>query len=310
GRVADFMVPRYVEFRTALPMTETGRVQKAALRAEGVGAGWDRLAPEPGLPSYDRLPVIEELGIRHAWGVLDPNLGTIGLLTAAAVAAGAALVRTGELFNLDLPLDEPDPPLFGRDPYRHEIFATDRNHVDDRLDTLFPQGSSQWDGLRHVRAREHGFFGGLHAGGGDFEPGAGPLGIEHWARHGIAGRGVLVDVSRARAAAGRPIDPLASETIGPEDLQAALDAQGIELHPGDIVCIRTGWLTAYRALDAAGRKAIAARPPVSGLAGSEAMARWLWDAHPAALVLDNPTVEVAPGDRAVGSLHRRLLAGL
>jgi kynurenine formamidase len=241
---------------------------------------------------------------------MKPLARMVAQMKLKALAAGAALVRTGEVFNLDLPLDEPDPPLFGRDPYRHEIFATDRNHVDDRLDTLFPQGSSQWDGLRHVRAREHGFFGGLHAGGGDFEPGAGPLGIEHWARHGIAGRGVLVDVSRARAAAGRPLDPLASETIAPEDLEATLDAQGLGLRPGDIVCIRTGWLTAYRALDAAGREAIAARPPVSGLAGSEAMARWLWDAHPAALVLDNPTVEVAPGDRAVGSLHRRLLPGL
>jgi len=41
-RLGDFMRPRYVEFRDALPRTETGRVQKYLLRGEGVGAAWDR----------------------------------------------------------------------------------------------------------------------------------------------------------------------------------------------------------------------------------------------------------------------------
>jgi kynurenine formamidase len=144
----------------------------------------------------------------------------------------------------------------------------------------------------------------------EFDPGPGPLGMEHWARHGIVGRGVLVDVARYREQAGRPLDPMASEAIGTDDLQAALDAQGSDLRPGDIVCIRTGWIAAYRTLDRAEREAVAARPPVSGLSGSDDMARWLWNAHPAALAVDNPTVEVAPGDPAVGSLHRRLLPGL
>ncbi len=42
ARMADFMVPRYVEFRDSLPKTETGRVQKFDLRADGVGTAWDR----------------------------------------------------------------------------------------------------------------------------------------------------------------------------------------------------------------------------------------------------------------------------
>lgn len=41
-RMADFMVPRYVEFVERLPLTETGRVHKFKLKAEGVGAAWDR----------------------------------------------------------------------------------------------------------------------------------------------------------------------------------------------------------------------------------------------------------------------------
>lgn len=45
-RMARFMVPRYVEYRSELPMTETGRVHKFKLRAEGAGDAWDGEAQE------------------------------------------------------------------------------------------------------------------------------------------------------------------------------------------------------------------------------------------------------------------------
>jgi carnitine-CoA ligase len=45
ARMAYFMVPRYVEFRDALPKTATERVEKYKLKAEGLGPGaWDREA--------------------------------------------------------------------------------------------------------------------------------------------------------------------------------------------------------------------------------------------------------------------------
>lgn len=45
GRMAGFMVPRYVEIRDALPKTETHRIQKAVLKREGVSSRtWDREA--------------------------------------------------------------------------------------------------------------------------------------------------------------------------------------------------------------------------------------------------------------------------
>ena len=44
-RMADFMVPRYLEFKDALPKTPTDRVEKYKLRQEGINAAtWDRLA--------------------------------------------------------------------------------------------------------------------------------------------------------------------------------------------------------------------------------------------------------------------------
>ena len=259
-----------------------------------------------GLPRFDDLPEIPGLGLRHAWDVFgrEDVLGSVNLLTPERVAAAAGNVRTGEVISLDLPLNLPDPPLFGRQAYRHEIFALNRNEMDDRVDNLHLQGSTQWDALGHVRCREHGYWGGRTT-----DPTEGPidLGIDRWAEHGLAGRGVLVDVAGWAEAAGRPIDALTPTMIPAEDLAAALEAQGVTPEPGDILCLRTGWVGAYGALDAAGRARFAESPSSAGLLADEDMARFLWDAHPGALVCDNPAVEAQPGDPSIGSLHRRVL---
>jgi crotonobetaine/carnitine-CoA ligase len=50
-RMPRFMIPRYVEFMEALPLTPTQKVRKAALRERGVGEGvWDREAAGVELP--------------------------------------------------------------------------------------------------------------------------------------------------------------------------------------------------------------------------------------------------------------------
>jgi kynurenine formamidase len=256
------------------------------------------------VPAYDELPVIEQLGMPHAWDVLPRDLGTLALLSPEHVLAAARLVRTGVVVTLNLPLTEPDPPLFGREPLKHTMLDVDRNTLDDRLDGFYPQGSSQWDGLRHIRAREFGYFGGIEE---TFTPGPGALGIEHFAEHGIVGRGVLLDVVRHRALAGRALDPFAAEAIAPEELREVAEAQDVELRPGDILCVRTGWIDAYRNLARARREEMAASPRITGLAGSEEMARFLWDTGISVIAVDNPSAETAPGDPAVGSLHRRLI---
>lgn len=257
-----------------------------------------------GVPSFDELARDEALGLAKAWGVLDPKLGTLSKRSAQNVIDASRLVTAGETIGLSLPLNEPNPPLFGRTVLRHEIYAMDRDTLDERLDAFYPQASSQWDGLRHVRARESGFFDGVDE---NFQPGAGTLGIESWAEVGIVGRGVLLDVAELKRQAPGGYDPLGAETITPEDLRAAAEHQQVELRPGDILCIRTGWIGAYLLLDPSGREAMAAVPRISGLAGSEEMARFLWDSGACAVAADNPTLEVAPGDRRIGSLHRRLL---
>ncbi len=72
------------------------------------------------LRSYDELPEAAGLGMRHAWGEFGDNdkLGSINLLTPERVTAAAALIRTGERISLDLPLNLPDPAMFGRQRYK------------------------------------------------------------------------------------------------------------------------------------------------------------------------------------------------
>jgi hypothetical protein len=261
------------------------------------------------LPRYDELPLLPGLDVRHAWDVFgeDDALGSVNLVTPKRVAAAAAEIRTGELFPLDLPLDLPDPPMFGRRAYRHHIGMLNRHEMDDHLDDFHPQASTQWDALSHVRAREHGFWGGRTTNPTD---GPNELGIEHVARHGIAGRGILIDVASHLARHDPSYDPLTPYGITADHVRATLDAEQVTPEPGDIWCLRTGWIEAYRRLDRTAREALATEARSAGLVGDHEVTRLVWDAHPAALCADNPGVEMAPGDPAVGSLHRRLIPGL
>jgi len=131
------------------------------------------------LPAYDDLPVIERAGMSHSWGVFGPDddVGTLNLLSDETVVDALSEVDSGERIGLTLELSAISPPLFGRSPLVHTLLKTDRNTWDDRIDGLFPQASSQWDGLRHVRAREFGFYGGVT----DDPPEMGDrLGIQRW----------------------------------------------------------------------------------------------------------------------------------
>jgi kynurenine formamidase len=184
------------------------------------------------------------------------------------------------------------------------------------VDGFYLQCSSQWDGLRHVGSPD-GWYGGWRDDpAGDPEP----LGIHHWARRGIIGRGVLVDLaawaSRESGDGRGGYDPFTQVAFTPEDLRAVLAARGVALRAGDILCVRTGWIDKYLTLDAAARTALADTMQgingytSAGLDGSEEMAGFLWDSGVAAVACDNPAVEVVPVDQAVGSLHGRLIACL
>jgi len=170
------------------------------------------------------------------------------------------------------------------------------HHGDDCLDNFFTQASSQWDGLTHVGDYEHGFWGGVQNAELRAHPDDHRLGIDHWARRGIAGRAVVLDVARWRAAQGRPLDCDASDAITVADLEGTLQAQRTELKPGDVWILHLGWVEWYERQGPRKRAemAVTANLRTPGLECSEAMAEWIFDHHPAALCSDNPALEVWP----------------
>ncbi|WP_162606509.1 cyclase family protein [Jiangella asiatica] len=249
---------------------------------------------ESQLPTYIELGRRSDAPAGSSWGLLG-DLGTIGLLTADRVRQAASCVVTGQVYNLDYPVNAFDPPPSAtRRPTRHHVFQKRPTHRDDYLDSFYLQGTSQIDGLRHQGHPDHGFYNGAPAE--ELVAGKGPLGIDSWAEHGIVGRGVLLDVDRhLRARRGVGLDHATGESFAHELLDTVADAQGVELRRGDIVMLRTGWARYYfDEMTEAQRQSLPTALRCSGLAQSGAALAWLWDRGIALLAADNVAVEVVP----------------
>jgi hypothetical protein len=263
-------------------------------------------------PPYSRLREGFDAPPGAAWAVYgrEDELGSINLLTEERVLAATRLARRGKVFPLDWALELPDPALFGRHGPRHRIIDLDPAGTEDVYDGFYPQASSQWDGLAHIRHPEFGFYQGRRREELTGRPGS-RIGIEHWARHGIVGRFVLADVERWRRRAGRPIRQGRTDPVTVEEIDACLDFQRTALAPGDILLLRFGWIAWYATCDADTRRYLASTDlfPSPGLANGEATAAWIWDRGLAAIAADNAALEVQPFDesRADGFLHYRLI---
>ncbi len=241
------------------------------------------------LPSYRELPKVN--GLPASWGLLGdagPDyFGCLNLQTPDKLVAAARLVTRGAVFALNWSADLPHPPLFGRGQHIHEVIDRATGH-DDVLHNWNTQSSSQWDGFRHIKNIPNGFYDGVP----DEDHG-----VDHWARRGIAGRAVLCDVGRWRAAQGRPLQYAESDVIEPDDIVNTLAAQGSPLEVGDVLLMRTGWTEWYESeTDEATRLTAADRATLRapGLPSGERTAEFLWDLHIAAIGADNPGVEVWP----------------
>lgn len=259
------------------------------------------------MPEYDNLPVTAD-GARSAWGLFgeDDNVGLLNFQTPERVAAAARLVRTGRMFPLNAPIDAFSPPIYAaRGVPRHGVVHPRGTIVfDDVWDNFYPQASSQWDSLGHVGYDVDAFYNG--ATEDDVMSGR-RCGIEHWAKRGIAGRAVLLDMVATLAEDGRPFEPGSSTAFSVEDLEMARARSKVEYQPGDVVLVHTGYAAWYLGLPAARRARQTGSAP--GIASGEDMLRYLWDSHVAAIASDTFAVEVFPttlGD-PTRFLHRSLI---
>jgi hypothetical protein len=252
-------------------------------------------------PSFDELLARTDAPAGSTWGLwgADDALGCLNLITEEKVAQSGRMIRAGRRFPLDLPLREPAPPLFGRTAFLHDVvWLPHAGGHDETLSEFNPQSSSQWDGFRHIRSRVHGFYNGVEDES---------HGVHHWAAAGIVTRGVLADVGRWREAAGRPLSHGEPDVIEPEDVTGCLRDQGVSVEQGDILLIRTGWLSWYRGLGLSERSELSSSVRACGLRPGRASARILWDLGIAAVVADNPALEAMPVAAHLSALDRARL---
>jgi kynurenine formamidase len=167
--------------------------------------------------------------------------GALNYLTADRIAAAARLVRLGVTVSLARPLNT-QHGVDNPEPAHHEMtmltdvdigsgslrFAKDYVGVD-----YHNEGHSHIDALCHV-AYDGMLYGGIpQAKVTSHGAAAGAIDL---LRDGLIGRGVLLDVPRARGV--RWLEP--GEHVFVDDLEAAERRQGVRVDVGDILLVRTG----------------------------------------------------------------------
>lgn len=252
------------------------------------------------------------------WGK-DDERGAANLITPERIVAAAGLIRRGAIFPLGIPIDGKGPIAPSRTPPTLTTVLSGADFevgaVDDAFrfadDYIFMplQGATQWDALSHawygdtlyngVPQREV-----VSAGAG----GARRLGIQN-VKDSLVGRGVLIDVLADKGGA-LP----SGYSITRADLEGALERQGTEVRPGDLVVVRTGWVPGYYELEDDVARLQYLHGPQPGL--SPEVVPWIKEMDVAAMAADNIGLEALPGGMAVGlrgdrvNLHGALLKDL
>jgi kynurenine formamidase len=229
------------------------------------------------------------------WGD-DDERGALNLLTDEVVRAAADSITTGKAYNLGIPIQSQGVPLLDYRGTPQRLTLT--NESDEGMYEFIgcPPGTgshedmlvfashttSHMDALCHVYDQSR-HYNGFPASSMKTHTGAGHLGIQNVGA--IAARMVMLDVVAHKAADGWLE---LGAPIGGADLQACAEAQGIEVGPGDVVLVRTGYLDAWNAL----QPGISFEQP--GIDASAA--RWLAQRDVVAVGSDNAAVEVIPFD--------------
>jgi len=275
--------------------------------------------PNDAYPSYDEL--LSRTPSGSSWGVFTehPGRGMASFAGAEQVALAAASVTRGRVFNLDHALNAFDPPMArARKAPEHQILSAHAESRDDVLREFFLQATSQVDGLRHRRASGHGFYDGVADEA--IVAGRPELGVQEWAERPIVGRGLLLDVAGLLAERGEPLEHRNGPVLEVEHLDAACERQGVQVRPGDIVMVHSGWARWFIEASVQLRDEVRSGRRATGFQQTRALARWLWEHRVAAFVTDTFAVEVlpvvpgsdflesAPEDK--GMMHQELIAKL
>src|SRR5919201_6765038 len=198
--------------------------------------------PQIDLSSAEFRELFERVSNWGRWGP-DDERGALNHLTPERVAAASSLVRDGRTVSLSRPLNterEPDNP----EPADHRMTLLDgREHPDglafvkDYIGVDYHNDShSHLDALCHVS-----YDGSMYNGRPADSVSASGAAVEtvEVLRDGLVGRGLLLDVPRARGVDW--LEP--GDSVHPADLDQAERSQGVTVGEGDILLVRTGHAT-------------------------------------------------------------------
>lgn len=287
-------------------------------------------APPPYHIPFDSLP--DKRRVWHgAANSREEGLGRLAILTPEIVAdAAKSCIRTGIRVSLNWDLTKLDIANFNRAPTQHHVISLLGGVAFDDVYIFNPQQSSQWDGLRHFSApfptpenpSQRFFYGGTTAAEINDRSNT-RIGIHHWAKEGICGRGVLLDYVAYAEKNGISYSALSNHAVPLRTLLEIAEQQGVEFRRGDILFVRIGltkeWETQMTPSDKLAY-ANSTDPQHAGVEGNEDMLRWIWDRGFAAVAGDAVSFEVYPkqesypgpvdGETVPGLLmHEYLLAG-
>ncbi|EKG11826.1 Putative cyclase [Macrophomina phaseolina MS6] len=266
---------------------------------------------------FDQLPDPKRVWVGKP-GSREEGLGKLLLLTPERVAhAAASEIKTGRRVTLGWDLNKLEFAAFNRQPCQLNIVPLLGGVAFDDIYTFNPQQSSQWDGLRHFSqpasegSTERVFYGGTTKEE-ILDRKNDRIGMQHWARAGIAGRGVLIDYASWAERQGMKYTTFSQHEIKLADILEIAKESNITFQKGDILFVRIGMTKEWEhVMDESAKRAYAATssPCHAGVEGTKDVLRWLWDTGFSAIAGDAISWEVYPPRPGGIMMHEFILAG-
>ena len=237
------------------------------------------------------------------WGA-DDEIGSANLVTPERTMEAAKLVTRGVSRPLGITIG-PDTPAFPPRSLSLQVVQPNQQggqtldsfgypavYNDDLIQTWVGIGS-QLDGLGHLGEKN------MYYNCNSAADIAGITGLTKLGTHAVpplVGRAVIIDMA---AHAGKEhLD--AGEHFGPEEIQAAMDAQGVEIREGDIVLFHTGWTE--NVLESDPEAWVSGEPGINN-AGVE----WIVEKNPMAVGADTWGLEPVPAAERDGVFYGHVI---
>ena len=217
------------------------------------------------------------------WGAGDErgaanHMGPETLLKAARLIQAGRMIELGQVLRSSMPLGNRHFDLYVK-PTGPPVGSNRRASNEELVVAEMGQVGTQFDAFPHQTIGDS-LYNCFDMNEVMTRSGFTRLGVENVGT--LMTRGVLIDV-----AALKGVDMLPDRyEITAEDLQQALDRQGVALEAGDAVLIHTGWGVLW---DTDAERFMAGNPGIGVAAG-----QWLVEQDPMLLGADNQPIEVSP----------------